>query len=172
MLYTLGMPQELTRTATIQCSPEQVHDWLSNWDHIKQWMGPSLVSIDMLSEHDPEQPICAGMRFRETRKMGKMNAKATIDIQMHEMVDDVLHHVACFDDGCNRMIAEYSYEPADEGTLAKWTMRNSPNKWWTKAMSKVTGPMMIKMIAKCDGDHLDRLKELIENKEPQQASHG
>ncbi len=157
------MAKSLTKQVKINCTPEQVRDWLSDWDNIKSWMGPSLVSIEMLSEHQQTDPMCSGMRFRETRKMGKMSAKAIINIERHELVSGVLHHKAVFDDGCNRMIAEYSYAPSEGGTEATWTMSNAPNKWWTKAISVVTGPMMIKMMEKCEGDHLDRLKELIED---------
>ncbi len=159
------MPTELNKEVDIACSPQDVHDWLSDWSNIKAWMGPSLVSIEMLSEHQETDPICGGMRFRETRKMGKMNAKATVDVERHEMSDGVLYHCAVFDDGCNRMISEYSYAPTNSGTRATWTISNAPNTWWTKAMSKLTGPMMIKMMEKCEGDHLDRLKALIEQNE-------
>jgi len=157
------MPKTLTKHASINRTPEQINQWLSDWDHIRAWMGPSLVSIEMLSDHDPDAPMCAGMRFRETRKMGKMNAKAVVEIQRHEIDSGTLHHCALFDDGCNRMIAEYIYKPNDDGTAATWTIRNAPNKWWTKAMSVVTGPMMIKMMEKCEGDHLDKLKALVED---------
>jgi hypothetical protein len=156
------MAQSLTKRTQISCTPEQVQDWLSDWDNIKSWMGPSLVSIEMLSDHESDAPMCSGMRFRETRKMGKMNAKAVVEVERHELVDGVLHHKAVFDDGCNRMIAEYAYSPSEAGTLATWSMSNAPNKWWTKAMSVVTGPMMIKMMEKCEGDHMERLKKLIE----------
>jgi uncharacterized protein YndB with AHSA1/START domain len=159
------MAQSLTKQTTIQRSPEQIHDWLTSWDNIKAWMGPTLVSIDMLSDHQQDEPMCSGMRFRETRKMGKMNAKAVIEVERHELVDGVLHHRAVFDDGCNRMIAEYEYAPSGEGTSATWTMSNAPSKWWSRAISPVMGPMMIKMINKCDGDHLDRLKGLIEGED-------
>lgn len=156
------MATELNKEADFACTPQDVQAWLNDWSNIKAWMGPSLVSIEMLSDHQECDSICSGMQFRETRKMGKMNAKATVDVERHELIDGVLYHRAVFDDGCNRMISEYSYISTDSGTKATWTISNAPNKWWTKAMSKLTGPMMIKMMEKCEGDHLDRLKALIE----------
>lgn len=156
------MPTELNKETDIKCSPQDVLAWLNDWSNIKAWMGPSLVSIEMLSDHHESDSICSGMRFRETRKMGKMNAKATVDVERHELIGGILYHRAVFDDGCNRMVSEYSYTPTESGTRATWTIRNAPNKWWTKAMCKLTGSMMIKMMEKCEGDHLDRLKALIE----------
>lgn len=157
------MKRTHTQTESIRSSPEQICDWLDNWDHVKAWMGPSLISIEMLSEHPSEAPLCRGMKFKETRKMGKMNAKATITVEQHQIVDGVFYHDAIFDDGCNRMRSFYSYEPTDSGTNATWTMSSVPNKWWTKAIDLLTGPMMIKMVAKCEKDHLQRLKALIES---------
>lgn len=161
------MPQQLSKEIDLTCPPEQVNNWLADWTNIKAWIGPSLVEITMLSDHDQNEPICAGMRFRETRKMGKMKAKATIEVEQHELIDGVLYHRAIFDDGCNRMISEYSYAPTESGSHATWTISNAPKKWWTRAMCKVTGPMMIKMMEKCEGDHLDRLKSLIEDQSNQ-----
>jgi len=117
----------------------------------------------MLSEHDPTEPICAGMIFRETRKMGKMNAKAKITVEQHEVLEGIFHHKAVFDDGCNRMVSQYAYTPTQEGCEATWTMYTAPDKWWTKTLNIIMGPMMLKMVAKCESDHLDRLKDLVES---------
>jgi len=161
------MAQELTRTARIDASPEDIRAWLDDWSNIRAWMGPTLVSIDMLSDHDPDEPIRAGMRFRETRRVGKVTAKARVEVRRHEIVDGALIHQAVIDDGCNRMVSDYLYEPgADGGTRASWTMRNEPDKWWTRALKPVLGTMMIKMCEKHEGDHLDRLKALIESPRP------
>lgn len=157
------MSRTYSQSEIINHSPEQIRDWLNDWDHVKEWMGPSLVSIEILSDHPVDAPLCRGMKFKETRKMGKMNAKATITIEQHEIIDGVFYHDAIFDDGCNRMRSFYTYEPAESGSQATWTMSTVPNKWWTKAMNVVTGPMMIKMVAKCEKDHLQRLKGLIES---------
>lgn len=160
------MAQSLTKTAYIDRTPEQIWDWLNDWDHIRAWMGPTLVSIEIFSGEPDGTPIQQGMRFRETRKMGKMTAKAVIDVERHEIdPQGVFHHVAVFDDGCNRMVSEYQYEPDGTGTRATWTMRNAPGKWWTKLLAPIFGPMMIKMCEKHEGDHLDRLKALIETPE-------
>lgn len=145
------MPKELNIETNLACYPEDVQAWLNDWSNIKAWMGPSLVSIEMLSDHHENDSICSGMRFCETRKMGKLNAKATVNVERHELIDGVLYHRAVFDDGCNRMISEYSYTPTESGTRATRTISNAPNKWWTKAMCKLTGPMMIKMMEKYEG---------------------
>jgi hypothetical protein len=156
------MAQQLTRETRIDATPAQIAHWLSDWGNIHAWMGPTLVSIDMLSDHPDGTPICQGMRFRETRRMGKMTAKAEVEVLEHTIEDGTLHHVAVFDDGCNRMLSEYTYTPDGDGCAAAWTMRNAPNKWWTKMLKPVFGPMMVKMCEKHEGDHLDRLKELVE----------
>ena len=157
------MAKQLTITEQIQRSPQEVHVWLNDWDHIRSWIGPSLISIDMLSEHAPDDPICKGMKFRETRQMGKMKAKAIITVEQHEVINGTFIHQAVFDDGCNRMTARYEYVPTESGCDVKWTMVNSPNKWWTKILTIVTGPLMIKMMLKCEADHLIKLKGLIES---------
>ncbi len=156
--------QSYTQTESLNCTPDEVFDWLKDWDHIRAWMGPSLVSIDMLSDHDPQAPICEGMVFREVRKMGKMNAKAKITVDRHEVSDRVFYHRAFFDDGCNRMLSDYQYQPTQTGCEVTWTMSSEPNKWWTKILNVVTGPMMLKMVAKCEKDHLRTLKSLMESK--------
>lgn len=156
------MSKSYSQTESIQRTPQQIFEWLNSWDHVKSWMGPSLVSIEMLSDHAPDAPMCKGMAFRETRKMGKMNAKATVTIEQHEIISGVLHHKAVFDDGCNRMLAHYVYEPTTEGCDATWTMSSAPDKWWAKAINIVAGPIMLKMVAKCEADHLARLKGLVE----------
>lgn len=126
-------------------------------------MGPSLVSIEMLSDHNDDTPMCEGMRYRETRKMGKMNAKANIEVLRHDTDGQgVFRHQAVFDDGCNRMKCEYEFTPDKTGTNASFLMYNAPNKWWTRALCIVTGPMMIKMCAKEMADHLQQLKVLVE----------
>jgi len=153
----------MTRSVRIDASPELLGAWLGDWSNIRAWMGPTLVSIEMVSGHEPDEPICSGMRFRETRRMGKMTAKAEIEVRRHGFVDGVLIHEAVFDDGCNRMVSFYRYEPDGEGgTHASWTLRNEPDKWWARALKPVLGTVMIKMCAKHEGDHLDRLKDLIE----------
>jgi|GEM_PF-2846770 len=157
------MAKQLKISEQIERSPQEVHDWLNDWDHIRSWMGPSLISIDILSDHGDQEPLCKGMRFRETRQMGKMKAKAIITVEQHETNDGVFVHQAVFDDGCNRMTAHYEYVPTSIGCEVTWTMVNSPNKWWTKIISVVSGPLMIKMLLKCEADHLKKLKELIES---------
>ncbi len=157
------MPHSLTRTIRIQRTPEQIRDWLDDWDHVRAWMGPNLVSIEILGAEPEGTPIREGMRFRETRKMGKMTAKATIEVQRHGLDEaGVFHHVAVFDDGCNRMVSEYRYEPDGGATNTTWTMTNAPSKWWARLLAPIFGPMMIKMCEKHEGDHLERLKALIE----------
>ncbi len=152
-----------TQSESLNCTPTEVFEWLQDWDHIRAWMGPSLVSIDMLSDHSPDAPICEGMVFCETRKMGKMNAKAKITVDRHEICGCVFYHTAYFDDGCNRMVSEYEYKPTESGCDVRWVMSSAPNKWWTKILNLVTGPMLINMVAKCEQDHLSRLKALMES---------
>ena len=167
------MAQSYTLNEHLDVSPTEIHDWLNDWDHVKAWIGPDLVSIEMLSEHADSDPLCVGMRFRETRKMGKMNAKANIEVIKHDIdPQGVFRHHAVFDDGCNRMICEYEYAPSESGTDANFVMYNAPNKWWTKAMNVVTGPMMIKMCAKHLSDHLLQLKALVETDVASASSEG
>lgn len=167
MWYNAAMAQSYTLSERLGVPPVHIHDWLNDWDHVKAWIGPDLVSIEMLSEHAESDPLCVGMRFRETRKMGKMNAKADIEVTLHEIeADGTFRHHAVFDDGCNRMICEYTYTPEGQGTVAEFKMYNAPNKWWTKAMNVVTGPLMIKMCAKHLSTHLVDLKALVENPDP------
>lgn len=167
------MAQTLTREANIDATPRDIALWLEDWEHIKAWMGPTLVSIEVLSDHGDTAPICEGMRFRETRRMGKMQAKATVEVLEHGMKGDTFIHVAVFDDGCNRMVSDYVYEPdGGGGCMARWTMTNAPDKWWTKLLKPVFGPMMIKMCEKHEGDHLDRLKALVEGVAPVQVLAG
>jgi len=164
------MPQSYSQTEEIHATPKQIHDWLENWDNIRAWMGPSLVSIEMLSEHPADAPMCVGMRFKETRQMGKMKAKANIEVIEHGVdKNGVFRHCAFLDDGCNQMMCEYTYEPTEEGTHASFLMYNAPNKWWTKAMCKITGSFMMKMCAKQLSDHLHQLKDLVENDQSQTA---
>jgi hypothetical protein len=157
------MPKSLQKTATIDRTPAQVLAWIEDWSNVRNWMGDSLVAIDILSDHSESDPICAGMRFRETRQMGKMKAKAVISVEKHELQGDSAVHEAICDDGCNRWIFDYRFEPTQDGqTIATWTASSAPNKWWTKALNPITAPMMVKMMNKCEGDHLDKLKALIE----------
>jgi len=157
------MPRSLQKTAIIARTPAEVLAWTGHWPNLRKWMGDSLVGIDMLSDHGETDPLCAGMRFRETRQMGKMKAKAVITVEKHELSADAAEHEAVCDDGCNRLRYNYRYEPTPDGMCrAIWSARSEPNKWWTKMLDPVTGPFMIKMVNKCEGDHLDRLKALIE----------
>lgn len=170
MWYSPAMPQSYTLSEHIDANPRDVHEWLRDWDHVRAWMGPTLVSIEMLSEHAPDEPMCVGMRFRETRKMGKMNAKASVEILRHEIDDQgVFRHDAVLDDGCNRMMCEYVYSPSGTGTDASFIIYNAPSKWWTRMMARVFGSMMIKMCAKHISEHLRDLKRLIENPDSKPA---
>ena len=167
------MAKSFSQSVQIDVSPDYIYEWLQDWNHVKEWMGPTLISIEVVSDHPADTPFCKGLRFRETRKMGRMNAKAIVEVIRHEVdASGVFHHEAIFDDGCNRMIAEYQYSPCPQGSTATFKMFNAPNKWWTKAMCVITGPMMIKMCSKTMADHLPRLKALVESDAPRVTSEG
>lgn len=138
-----------TSRVRIDAPLEAVFDYATDFETTSTWM-PQITRIERLDEG----PLRAGSRFRETRRIGKREATAVIEVTAHERPS--LHRASSAALGV-QCEYEFRFLPDGESTTVELTA-SAHGRW----LGVLLAPMFLKMIQKEDGEMLERLKAAIE----------
>jgi uncharacterized protein YndB with AHSA1/START domain len=133
----------------INRSPQEVFDFITDSDHAPK-VGGSITSMVKLSEG----PVGVGTRYRETRLMKGEEHEAELEVVEY----DSNHRYAMKNetDGIET-IYRYRFHPERGGTRVDLVceVRGS-------GVKKLLIPVVVSVLKKEDGDHLERLKQAME----------
>jgi len=149
------MPSFLSRVR-IEAPIEIVFDFATDLSQVQRWM-PKVTAVERLDDG----PLRPGSRFRETRKMGKRSASATIEVQAHERPSRHMARSRALGVEC---VYDFRFLPDGDTTTVE--LEGSARGRW---LSKLLAPMFLKIIQKEDGDILERLKAAIEGNQADAA---
>ena len=139
-----------TSRVRIDTPLEAVFDFATDLDMASSWM-PQITRIERLDEG----PLRPGSRFKETRRIGKREATALIEVSAHER--PTLHRASSSALGVH---CEYEFRFLPDGESTTVELTASANGRW---LGLLIAPMVLKMIQKEDGEVLERLKAAVEN---------
>ncbi len=112
-----------------------------------------IVSVEVLTE----QKKGVGVRFRETRRMGKR--EGTTELECTEYVENERVRFVT-DQGGTVWDSIYITEESNEGTLLTLEMDARPHK----LMAKIVTPLILGMISKAVEKDMDAVKDYCEGK--------
>lgn len=142
----------------IERPAEEVFRFIEDTGNASKWVGDS-VRIEPLTEG----PMRAGWRFKETRRMGKREASAVIEVRAHDGPGPgrrpPYRHAA----GGRAMGVDAEYDFTFHALDARRTKvevvcRVTP----TNLLGRMFAGIMVKAMQKQDGDMLQRMKRAIE----------
>ncbi len=113
-----------------------------------------IVRVEMLTDG----PTRVGTRWRETRRMGKR--EATADLEVTAFDPPRSYSVGCHMAGC-RFHSEFTFEELDGGTRVRMTFETHPEAFLAKVFGFALRPMFagcLKTVAK----DFDDLAEVVE----------
>ena len=138
-----------TSRVRIDAPLETVFDFATDLEKARSWM-PQITRIERLDQG----PLRAGSRFRETRRIGKREATAVIQVSAHERPS--VHRASSSALGV-QCEYEFRFLPDGESTTVE-LIASAQGRWFGKLLA----PMFLKMIQKEDGEMLERLKVAVE----------
>ena len=138
------------RTVTIARPLAEVWDFFADHSNVQAWM-PDIVRLEQLGDG----PVGRGTKFNETRKVGKREHTATLEITEFEPRS---RYAGTVDQMGVRGTYLYEFEDRDGGTRVHLTATVE-----TRGLMKLMTRFVVKSMEKLDGDHLDRLKTALES---------
>lgn len=148
-----------TRTVVINRPPEEVFAFATDLANVSRWM-PAIVKTEILTEG----PLRAGSRFRETRRMGKREASATIEVTIHEGPSDrpggPYRHAgrSC----AGGIDGTYTYTFTRHGSGTKVDLDATVRA--THIFARLILPIVANVMVKQDGGQLERLRAAMESR--------
>lgn len=128
---------------------DDVFAFATNPDNAGLWLG-DVTRIELLTPG----PLRAGTKFRETRRIGKHEHSAVIEITAHEPP-----HTHAASASMMGVTANYRYTFAPEGDGTRVEMTAEVQ---ARGLAKLLVPKALSEMKKLDGDQLVRLKRAIE----------
>ncbi len=143
----------------INDTPENVYAFIEDTDLAPLW----LIKV-IKTENLTEGPLRAGTRFRETRMVGNREATGIIDIVRHDgpptLSAPPYYHSGASSVMGAQVIYHYTFEAAgDQQTRVTLQCEVKPLNFF----GRFTGPMMLGVLKREDGDQLTFLKKAIED---------
>ncbi|HSK88229.1 MAG TPA: SRPBCC family protein [Anaerolineales bacterium] len=133
----------------ISCSPEEVFDFITTSDNAPKVV-QSVKSMVKLSEG----PARLGTRYRETRLMNGREQHAELEVVAYEPN----HRYAMKNvTGGIEIVYQYTFHPEADGTRVDLVCEVKAG-----GLKKLMLPMVVSILKKEDGDHLQRLKKALE----------
>ena len=133
----------------INRSPEEVFAFISNLENASKIMESVVENIKLT-----EGPMRVGTRFRETRMMNGKEEQSELEVVAYEPGRG------------------YAVQNATQGITSTYTYTLSPTNGGTDVtlvcdvtaggVKKLMVPMVVAVLKKEDGDHLERLKQAME----------
>ncbi len=138
-----------TMNETIERSQEQVFHVLANPGTI------SFMENIQSTEKVTDGPVRVGTRFRETRLINGKPEVSELEIVRYE--PDRVISVANETQGI-RVVYDYVLDEVEGATRIDWTCTVT-----AQGLKKAMVPMVVGIMKREDGDHLQKLKEALEN---------
>ena len=130
-------------------SPQEVFDFISASENAPTVV-PSVTSMVKLTEG----PVRVGTRFRETRLMKGEEHQTELEIVEYEPVQK--YAMKNETDGIET-IYQYTFRPEEDGTRVDLVCEVKGS-----GAKKLIVPVVVSVLKKEDGDHLQRLKQALE----------
>ena len=137
------------RSVIVRKPIEEVFDFASNLDNASKFM-PNIAKIEMLTEGG----LKPGAKFKETRRMRSKERSAVIEIVEHKRPE--VHAASAAMMGM-RATYWFRFFPDPAGTRVELEAVVRGNILWWPFLG-----MMSRVMAKEDGEYLDRLKTVME----------
>ena len=136
-------------TEWINRPPPEVFNFLADATNAPKVV-PSVVRVEKLTEG----PVGVGTRYRETRLMTKKEAQAELEVSGYESPGHfAMHNVT------NGIETTYDYRLSAE---RDGTRVNLAAEVRAGGLKKAMVPVVVSILKKEDGDHLQRLKDAME----------
>lgn len=135
--------------AWIDRSPQEVFDFITDPTN-----APRVVSSVTRMEQITPGPIGVGTRYHETRLMNGKEAQAELEIARFEPPSD---YAMRNETNGIETIYHYTFTPDQSGTRVDLVCQVNAG-----GLKKAMLPMVVSILKKEDGDHLERLKASIE----------
>ncbi|HSL46250.1 MAG TPA: SRPBCC family protein [Anaerolineales bacterium] len=133
----------------IACSPKQVFDFITAPDNASRVV-PSVKSMVKLTEG----PVGVGTRYRETRLMNGKEAHAELEVVAYE--PGQTYAMRNLTEGIET-VYRYTFHPEAGGTRVDLVCEVKAS-----GLRKLMLPLVVSILKKEDGDHLQRLKKALE----------
>ena len=129
--------------------PKEVFDFITASDNASK-IAPSVKSMVKLTDGPPR----VGTRYRETRLMGGKEQQAELEIVEFEPTRKyAMQNVT---EGIET-VYRYNFQPEKDGTRIDLVCEVK-----TKGIKKLMLPLVASILKKEDGDHLQRVKKVLE----------
>lgn len=148
---------EFTATEWIYATPNAVFNFMLTPDNAHKVM-PSVKENVQITEG----PVDVGTRFRETRLINGKEATAEIEVTTFE---PPRRYSATSSQGGITATYHYTLAPEQNGTRIKLQAEVAAS-----GVKKLVVPMILMMMKKQDGDHLQNLKRAVESQERPDSS--
>ena len=133
----------------ISRSPKEVFDFITSSDNAPKVV-QSVKSMVKLSEG----PVRVGTRYRETRLMNGKEQHAELEVAAYE--PDQKYAMKNVTEGIE-MVYRYTFHPEADGTRVDLVCEVKAS-----GLKKLVLPMVASILKKEDGDHLQKVKEVLE----------
>ena len=130
--------------------PKEVFDFITTSDNASKVVS-SVTSMTKLTEG----PIRVGTRYRETRVMNGKEHRADLEVVSFE--PNQTYAMKNVTDGIET-VYRYNFQPESNGTRVDLVCDVKAS-----GLKKLMLPMVVSILKKEDGDHLQRLKKAIES---------
>jgi hypothetical protein len=136
----------------IDRSPQEVFDFITDSENASK-VGGSVTSMVKLTEG----PVSVGTRYRETRVMRGEQHQADLEVAEYEPVQK--YSVKNETDGVET-VYRYRLHPEGEGTRIDLVCEVKGS-----GLKRLILPVVVSILKKEDRDHLQRLKQVLEDKD-------
>jgi uncharacterized protein YndB with AHSA1/START domain len=133
----------------ISRSPKEVFDFITSSDN-----APKVVQSVKSMVKLTEGPVRVGTRYRETRLMNGKEAHAELEVVEYE--PDQKYAMRNVTEGIET-VYRYTFHPEADGTRVDLVCEVKAG-----GLKKLMLPMVVSLLKKEDGDHLQRLKKVLE----------
>jgi uncharacterized protein YndB with AHSA1/START domain len=133
----------------ISRSPKEVFDFITSSDN-----APKVVQSVKSMVKLTEGPVRLGTRYRETRLMDGKEQHAELEVTSYE--PNQKYAMKNVTEGIET-VYHYTFHPEADGTRVHLTCEVK-----SSGLKKLMLPMVVSILKKEDGDHLQRLKNVLE----------
>ena len=138
-----------SRTVTVDAPVDRTFELATDVTRAPDWV-PGVLRCELLNGTD----VRPGTRFRETRKIGKREATAVIEVCEHEAPRVHAASAKALGVTC---LYRFTFTPDGDRTRVDLFAQATG-----KSFGKLFAGMMLKMMEKVDGEMLARMKEFVE----------